>query len=144
MGGGASGSSGEPWRGEEMKREYLSQLKKPIDGSDCQEDPLLLKTELKKLRMLCHSMDPSLAEEYFRQHQDKERERDKDKEGDRGRECNSSLVDLLKEKLENRLVSLQEAFQKIDTTNTGFITREEFIQVHLSSLPSPSLTSPLT
>jgi hypothetical protein len=129
------------------KLEYLVQKKKPIDGSDCLDfDSALI--EIGKLRTLCRLLDPQTVEDLLSGQKDekvtnlevmpvKESE-DKEKEGD-------PILTLLQEKLDNRLISLREAFQKIDITGSGYITKEEFIQVISPLSLSPALPwAPLT
>jgi Ca2+-binding EF-hand superfamily protein len=147
MGGGASCTAEEQSNLPLIKLEYLAQLKKPIDGSDCNDDLILAKSEISKLRTLCRSIDPSLVEEFFNKQQEQQDKRARDEVEKNERKQSEekeehSIVNLLKEKLDNRLVSLQEAFRKIDTTNTGFITKEEFIQVCGPPLFFFSLSSP--
>jgi hypothetical protein len=129
------------------KLEYLVQKKKPIDGSDCLDfDSALI--EIGKLRTLCRLLDPQTVEDLLSGQKDdkvtnlevipvKESE-EKEKEGD-------PILTLLQEKLDNRLISLREAFQKIDITGSGYITKEEFIQVISPLSLSPALPwAPLT
>jgi hypothetical protein len=152
MGGGVS-STAESSNLPLIKLEYLAQLKKPIDGSDCNDDLILAKNEISKLRNLCHSIDPKLVEEFLNQQQEQQEKKKEEEEvmrmnkknqGEKEMGVDSPIVNLLKDKLENRLVSLKEAFRKIDTTNTGFITKEEFIQVNPLTLLSSPTFSPLS
>jgi hypothetical protein len=135
MGGGVSRDSQQL-----AKLEYLVQKKKPVDGSDCVDLESAL-IEIGKLRTLCRLVEPEIVNELLG-------EQPKDKSAQNSRELSvkdnndpDPILTLLQEKLDNRLLSLQEAFRKIDMTGSGYITKEEFIQVHPFLLPSSLIFS---
>ena len=131
---------------ELIKEEYNKQLQKEINGNDC-ETLKEAKIEINKLRTLLHLIDSTDIDlllskkqiqqnEYIQQlynlqqlQQQQQQEQQQNEE-----QNNSTIINDLKVKLQNRIPSLQEAFSKIDTTQSGYITKEEFIQVLILSI----------
>lgn len=130
MGGGASVEAIEL-----AKCELLVQRNKPSDGSDIPDYNSAL-FEIRKLRALCRMIRPDdidgLTNSAVQNTQSKAIDRDiipKVQDDERITSMSNEIITNIQSNIDKRIPSLNEAFKKIDTSETGFISKGEFLNV---------------
>jgi hypothetical protein len=105
------GSSASIIEQSDVRNFILEQRLKPLNGDDI-VDLEVAKAEIIKYRAMCHSISIEGSNN-----------------SDSQTKHNNVIITNLRIKLDNRSLSLQEAFNNLDIKRTGYITQEEFLNV---------------
>jgi hypothetical protein len=102
-----------------------NQQSKPIDTSDI-TDLENARSEIEQLRKACQLIDIEYLKQNLKPEEEKTEEKEERSPLDEQRGL--IIVDMIKEKIDQRHSSLSTAFCLIDTDRSGYISREEFQQ----------------
>ena len=141
--GGTASVGGRSEAAQMIKYEYLSQREKPPDASDITSLEIA-KIEICKLRNICRQVDPLIVQSAIENMRDKSDHTEQDEEEKQAPipRSQDELTAAVQHKFTHRIPSLQQAFRTIDYSNTGYITKQEFLSVRRTSPIFPCCVLP--